>query len=295
LKVASRILFIGGTRFFGKRILANLIAQGHDVTMLTRGKQPTSDEFGHHDHILCDRQDPSALEKALVGRDFDAVIDNVCYQPADAEQAVKILSNRCERYIFTSSVMCGLNIDANDVRQSQYQPGELDYARNKQACEEIFLNATGFKPIVFRLQNVIGEDDFSGKSGLLTRHLLGSGGNLRLLGNKGDLYQQIYAGDLETIYNLAVDLPVAKTARRYTIGAAPIPVSDYVAILADTLALNVVIEWVNKSDGSALPVGVPYPMNVVFDCSALAQDFDFAFSDYTKFLPRIAQWYKADH
>ncbi|MBT4932958.1 MAG: NAD-dependent epimerase/dehydratase family protein [Rhodospirillaceae bacterium] len=293
--MASRILFIGGTRFFGKRILANLIAHGHDVTMLTRGEQPAPDEFGHLDHILCDRKDSSAFENALDGRDFDAVIDNVCYQPADAEQAVKVLSGRCQRYIFTSSVMCELNIDGHDERLSQYQPGELDYARNKQACEEIFLNATGFKSIVFRLQNVVGEDDFSGKSGLLTHHLLGSGGNLRLVGDKDDLYQQIYAGDLETIYNLAVDLPAEKTARRYTIGAAPIAVSDYVAILADALALNVELEWINKSDGAALPVGVPYPMNVAFDCSALAQDFNFAFSDYAKFLPRIAQWYKADH
>ena len=291
--MASRILFIGGTRFFGKRILANLIAHGHDVTLLTRGKQPIPGELAHLDHILCNRNDPAAFEYALGGRDFDVVIDNICYQPADAEHAVKILAGRCQRYIFTSSVMCGLNIEAHDERRSQYQPDELNYARNKQACEESFLNATGFKPIIFRLQNVIGEDDFSGKSGLLTQHLLGSGGRLRLTGNEDDLYQQVYVGDLETIYNLAIDLPVEKMARPYTIGAMPIPVRDYVTILADALTLNVELEWANKSDESTLPVGVPYPKNVIFDCSALAQDFGIAFTDYTNFLPRIAQWYKA--
>jgi nucleoside-diphosphate-sugar epimerase len=293
--LGSRILFIGGTRFFGKRILANLIAIGHDVTILTRGKQPPTNAIKDLDHIKCNRNDPAAFKNALEGRNFNVVIDNACYQPEDAEQAVKILSGRCDRYIFTSSVMCGLNIDTGDARLSQYQPGELDYARNKKACEEIFLNATGFIPVVFRLQNVVGEDDFSGKSGLLTQHILQSCGNLRLVGKACDLYQQIYPGDLETIYSLAIDMPLEKISRCYTIGAAPIAVSDYVAILADALALNVELKWTRKSNESTLHAGVPYPSNVVFDCSALARDFNFTFSDYTKFLPRIAQWYKAYH
>jgi nucleoside-diphosphate-sugar epimerase len=293
--VGSRILFIGGTRFFGKRILANLVANGHDVTMLTRGKQPPPIAIKDLDHIKCNRNDPAAFKNALEGLDFDAVIDNTCYRPEDAEQAVKILSGRCERYIFTSSVMCGLNIDTDDARLSQYKLGELDYAHNKRACEEVFLNATGFIPVVFRLQNVVGEDDFSGKSGLLTHHLLQSCGNLSLVGKACDLYQQIYTGDLETIYSLAINMPAKKISPCYTIGAAPITVGDYVAILADALALNVELKWTRKNNESTLHAGVPYPSNVVFDCSALAQDFNFTFSDYTKFLPRIAHWYKAYH
>ena len=304
--MAGKILFIGGTRFFGRRIVADLLAHGHDVTLLTRGGQPTPDGLSRLHHIRCDRRDGAAFENALGGLDFDAVIDNVCYRPADAEQAVRTMSDRCERYIFTSSVMSYLNICLNnqaiaekdwvgaystDGLEYLYEPGELEYARNKWAAEQVFLGATGFKPIVFRLHNVVGEDDFSGKSRLLMEFLQKFDGKLRMVGGKGDLYQQVYAGDLEEIYRRAIELPTEKMEGAYNIAAPPVEISEYLAMLGAALGTNAEVEFFNEGGDDVLPRGVPYPKNVILDCSLLRRDFGFAFTGYEDFLPDIARWY----
>ena len=41
-----RVLVIGGTGFFGTRLVPNLIEPGHEVTVLTRSREKTSNLEG---------------------------------------------------------------------------------------------------------------------------------------------------------------------------------------------------------------------------------------------------------
>lgn len=71
----------GGTRFIGVYLARQLVAAGHHVTLLTRGKSPvtqqipddTDESFKAYEaavnHIACDRKDPEAL-KQLAGKGF---------------------------------------------------------------------------------------------------------------------------------------------------------------------------------------------------------------------------------
>ena len=301
--MAKKILFIGGTRFFGKLIVRELLDKGHGVTVLTRGRQPTIGRRTNFHHIQCDRQDGAALESALGGQEFDAVIDNVCYLPADAEQAVKIFSGRCRRYIFTSSVMSYLNLpltkrpvteqDWASARstsglEQQYEAKELEYAQNKRESEQIILEATEFKPIIFRLHNVVGKNDFSGKSRLLAKRLCNDDGNIRMVGSSGDLYQQVFADDLALIYCRATDLPTNTLADAYNVAAPAITVIDYIKLLGAALGTGSAVDFLNDDGEGVLARGVPYPKNIVLDCSLLQQDFKFTFTGYEDFLPYIA-------
>ncbi len=72
----------GGTRFIGVYLARQLVEQGHDVTLLTRGKSPvtqqipddTDDSFAKYEaavkHIACDRKDADAMKEKLSGAGF---------------------------------------------------------------------------------------------------------------------------------------------------------------------------------------------------------------------------------
>lgn len=72
----------GGTRFIGVYLARQLVEQGHDVTLLTRGKSPvtqqipddTDDSFAKYEaaikHIACDRKDADAVKEKLSGAGF---------------------------------------------------------------------------------------------------------------------------------------------------------------------------------------------------------------------------------
>jgi len=75
----------GGTRFIGVYLARQLVEQGHDVTLLTRGKSPvtqqipddTDDSFAKYEaavkHIACDRKDADAMKEKLSGAGFQGV------------------------------------------------------------------------------------------------------------------------------------------------------------------------------------------------------------------------------
>jgi NAD(P)-dependent dehydrogenase (short-subunit alcohol dehydrogenase family) len=56
------VLVLGGTRFFGKTLVEQLVSAGHAVTVLSRGKLPPP---AGAKHLVADRSDPAALAAAL--------------------------------------------------------------------------------------------------------------------------------------------------------------------------------------------------------------------------------------
>ncbi|MFJ6436679.1 NAD-dependent epimerase/dehydratase family protein [Streptomyces sp. NPDC091416] len=97
----QRICVIGGSRYFGKLLVQRLLAAGHQVTLINRGSAPHP--VGA-EHLVVDRDDEAALAAALGSRSFDAVVDQVCYTPVQAEAAVRAFSGRTPRYVMTSTI-----------------------------------------------------------------------------------------------------------------------------------------------------------------------------------------------
>jgi len=94
-----KILVIGGTRFFGRAIVAEALERGHDVTLFHRGK--TGPElFPKAKHILGDRDGDTSL---LEGHQFDAVIDVCGYVPRIVALSVDAL-RKAGHYQFISTI-----------------------------------------------------------------------------------------------------------------------------------------------------------------------------------------------
>ena len=97
------ILVIGGTRFFGRSAVEQLLAAGHRVTIFSRGnsRPPFWDDI---EHIQGDRTDADGLRAHLSGRSFDGVIDNQCFNREEAESVIEALRGRVGRYVVASTV-----------------------------------------------------------------------------------------------------------------------------------------------------------------------------------------------
>jgi nucleoside-diphosphate-sugar epimerase len=132
-------LVIGGTRFIGRMLVAELLKAGHGVTVLHR--RPRHDLGRRVANITADRNDAQAIRAALAGKNFDVVFDNVYdwergTTAGHVEATVRAAGNNLHRYIFMSSVAAygdGLNHHEGDALAPDDAP-EL-YVRNKAMSE----------------------------------------------------------------------------------------------------------------------------------------------------------------
>ncbi|MEU6248622.1 NAD-dependent epimerase/dehydratase family protein [Glycomyces sp. NPDC047010] len=92
---------IGGSRYFGRRLVELLLGDGHAVTVVNRGSVPAPPGAAH---VIADRDEERALRAALGSRRFDVVIDQVCYTPLQAAVARRVFEGRTSRYLMTSTV-----------------------------------------------------------------------------------------------------------------------------------------------------------------------------------------------
>lgn len=175
-----RVLLLGGSGFVSAAIARQALAQGHQVTVVTRGIKPLPAGVCA---LKADRTIPGSLEAALAAskKEFDLVVDCIGYQAADARQDLALFANRCRHLVFISSDF------VFDPEKRQFpQPESNDffltddsYGANKRRCELEFLQFT---------------DDFSHWSILRPCHIYGPGSRLGCLPEHGrdpDLIERI--------------------------------------------------------------------------------------------------------
>lgn len=95
-----KILVIGGTRFFGIHTVNELLANGHDVTIATRGK--AADRYGDRvKRMILNRTDEESVRQALSGTHYDVIIDKIAYCSNDIKYVLDVAD--CDKYIHMSS------------------------------------------------------------------------------------------------------------------------------------------------------------------------------------------------
>lgn len=178
MEKAREILVIGGNRYFGKRLIARLLAAGNRVTVLNRGSSPAPPGATH---LVADRNDEKSLTDALGSRVFDVVVDQVCYTPRQAEIARRVFAGRTGRYVMTSTVEVYEYEDSIAlVREDAVDPLtvtvdseipwedpeflESHYGEGKRQAEAVFAAAPDFPYTAVRVAHVLGgDDDFTGR------------------------------------------------------------------------------------------------------------------------------------
>ncbi|MCP3802293.1 reductase [Allokutzneria sp. A3M-2-11 16] len=155
------VCVIGGSRHFGRDLVLNLREAGVGVTLVNRGS--TAPPPGV-DHLVTDRADLGAV---LGSRTFDAVVDQVCYTPADAEAAVKTFAGRTGRYVMTSTIEVYEHVRADapllETAVDLHAKAPQGYGEDKRRAEAVFETKAPFDFVAVRSGHVLGGDDFTGR------------------------------------------------------------------------------------------------------------------------------------
>lgn len=165
----KRALVLGGTRFFGKRLVLELIADGWQVTVASRGL--AEDSFGERvSRLTIDRYSTESLRSAFMGKDWDVVYDQICYAPDDAMDSCQLLSGKVGRYVFTStgSVYKDVPLPYTEEYFDPYsyplvmgRRESFDYGEGKRLAEAVFFQKADFPVAAMRIPVVVGPDDYT--------------------------------------------------------------------------------------------------------------------------------------
>lgn len=166
----NKVLILGGTKFFGKRLAEKLEELGADLTIATRGNSDVS-FLKNAKHVKVDRSDKDSMERAFAESSWDVIYDQICFTPEQAEYAVEVFAGKTKRYIFTSTLsvyemneQAEKNETAFDpyTYQVNYEKNEkLNYGEGKRRAEAVFFQKADFPVAAVRPPIVLGEDDYT--------------------------------------------------------------------------------------------------------------------------------------
>lgn len=171
-------MLIGGTGLISSEVSLSALAEGHDVTLVNRGRSALPTPAGAH-VIHADATDAEALRSALRGprlrgERFDAVIQFVAYGPDHVRADVETFRRLADRYVLIAT-------SAAYRKQDRLRPLTEDvplenpyweYARLKAAAEEALREsapAAGLEYTIVRPAHTYGASKIPGFTGV-SRH-----------------------------------------------------------------------------------------------------------------------------
>jgi nucleoside-diphosphate-sugar epimerase len=136
-----KVLFIGGTGLISSASARLAIAQGIDLFLLNRGNN--ADIPAGATNIIADIRDQDATVRALVGHQFDVVVDWIAYTPDQIERDLALFQGNTQQYIFISSASAYQKPLSHHLitEDTPLANPFWEYSRNKIACEERLLRA----------------------------------------------------------------------------------------------------------------------------------------------------------
>lgn len=220
------ILILGGNRFFGLHLAKALLQEGHQVTLLNRGK--TDDGLGQQvERIQVDRRERKKLEKAVEGKKWDIVFDQICYTATEAREACEVFAARATRYVATSSESVfdngvdqpELNFDPLTYTFSKEVVSADNYKEAKRQMEVVFTESLIMRNCaIVRPSLVVGLDDYTGR---LLWHVKRTAEGLPMY--FPDL-------DVETDFILSHDMGLALKAVGFSSHTGPVNATSYGSI-----------------------------------------------------------------
>jgi len=162
-----KILVLGGGTFVGRRMVDLLIREGHQTTVLNRGKT-TGDLPPGVERLVGDRTSTESMRAALDGTNWDAVIDVSGFVMAagggEFEELLALLDGRVGAYVFVSSIMAYEPTGVMPWTESNPQTGDpiTTYGGFKAHAERAILErfaSTGFPGSIARPAAIYGPEN----------------------------------------------------------------------------------------------------------------------------------------
>jgi nucleoside-diphosphate-sugar epimerase len=134
-----KVLFIGGTGVISSACSELAISRGIDLYHLNRGKSAGIRKVEEVKTIISDIRNFDETRKALLGYEFDVVVDWIAFEPQHIRNDINLFSNRTNQFMFISSASIyqtppeKLPITEDTPLDNPF----WEYSRKKIACENI--------------------------------------------------------------------------------------------------------------------------------------------------------------
>lgn len=192
------ILVLGGTYFLGRRLVEQLIDEGHKSTLLNRGTKEKV--FPGLRTIKVDRHKPEKMRKALGGERFEIVVDISGYTKEDVATVFACLDQRkIKQYIFCSSAAVYSHPPhlwpMTEKHPKCFSRENGSYGYKKLMAEEFLLKQKGLNISIVRPTYIYGPFDYSRRLAYIFKRIknrkpvlvVGGGKNILQLGYVDDV------------------------------------------------------------------------------------------------------------
>jgi len=150
-----KILVMGGTRFVGKPLVAQLLSEGHELTLFTRGKNPVPAGV---EHLCGDRSTPEGLA-ALQGRSFDVIVDSSGRSLDDSRAVLERTGAPSHRFLYVSSA--GVYADSELWPLTEDSPTDPQSRHSGKLDTEAWLSAEKIPFTSFRPTYIVGAGNYN--------------------------------------------------------------------------------------------------------------------------------------
>jgi 2'-hydroxyisoflavone reductase len=206
-----RLLVLGGTKFLGRHAVEAALADGHQISIFTRG-ETNPELFPEVEHLRGDRD--GDLDALRDGR-WDGVVDTSGYVPRIVRQSAELLRERVGRYVFVSSISAYRDFgepitETTPVAELQDPDTEEvmeNYGALKAACERVVEEIYGERSARVRAGLIVGPHDPTDRFTYWPRRVAG-GGDVLAPGSPEAPVQFVDARDLARwLVQLALEGP----------------------------------------------------------------------------------------
>ncbi|MGE7946969.1 NAD-dependent epimerase/dehydratase family protein [Lysinibacillus sp. NPDC093688] len=284
------ILVLGGTRFFGKKLVELCLQNGHNVTILTRGQ--SGNPFGTKvNQLIVNRDDTDSLAQVLSSTTWDIVYDNICYSPNEALKICEILEGKTKKLVFTSTLST-YQIDGTIKTEEDFNPfnyevrmgnrEDFSYGEGKRQAEAVLFEEATFPVVAVRFPIVMGENDYTRRLHFHVERILQE--------------QPISLPNIEAKMSFITDDEAA--AFLYFAGITPIEgpynataagaisLKDMLGLIEETTGKYAKISLVGGDEKSQSPYGVPADW---YMSTTKAEAAGFTFSHLHDWLPTLVK------
>ncbi|NYV64926.1 NAD-dependent epimerase/dehydratase family protein [Bacillus sp. Gen3] len=280
-------LVLGGTRFFGVKLVHSLIRQGVEVTVATRGKTniPFSDKVKL---ITFDRNNLDSFQTAFEGGQWDVVYDQICYSGVDARNAVEIFQDKTKKYIFTSTLSVYDLLD-KELVERDFDPytypidlkekDEVSYQEGKRQAEAVFFQKASLPVTAVRFPIVLGGNDYTERMTFYINKVINDEAiYLRNLDASISFVNEDEAGDfLAWIGQTNFDGPINCCTN------GSVTLREFISFIELAAGKKAKVE-ITQSDNKQTPYSIPKSWTM---SNQKARDLGYHFQDIHQWLPEL--------
>jgi len=314
-----KILLIGGTGFISSRIAEKLLAKGHKLTLLNRGK--TKSELTKHKNlsiVFGDRNDKRILSELASKQKFDVVYDMIAYDEKDSKTASDVFENKIGRFIHCSTISVYMlqqdvqipvtenQINLPLMREFKRSPFGWDYGINKIKCENVLWrnhDEKSFPISMLRPTYVSGPKDPARRDWFWIERILD--GKPLLVPGEGDFkFQQVYIEDAADAFCKVIETDRSIGEAYNVAGEETFTLNEYLERLMELLNRSVDVYHINQQEFDKLeisysPEGDVFTFNTrrdaVFSLEKITEHLGYTTTPFDDYMQITIDWFLNQH